>query len=67
MNFIYYLIGIGIGVVVTALIMGIATGGSKETLSNDEIKERAKELGMIEETLAHDFCIRELLQTHRRA
>lgn len=50
MNLKYYLRGLGIGVVVTALIMGIATGGSKETLSNDEIKERAKELGMIEET-----------------
>ncbi len=50
MNLKYYLRGLGIGITVTALIMGIATGGSKETLSNEEIKERAKELGMIEES-----------------
>lgn len=48
MNLKYYLRGLGIGVLVTALIMSIAAGG-KETLSNEEIKERAKALGMVEE------------------
>ena len=48
MNLKYYLRGLGIGVIVTALIMGIATGG-KEKLSNAEIRERAKALGMVEE------------------
>lgn len=54
MNLKYYLRGLGIGIIVTALIMSIATGG-RETLSNEEIKERAKALGMIEEgTLLED-------------
>lgn len=50
MNLKSYLRGLGIGVVVTALIMGITTGRKKETLSNEEIKERARALGMIEES-----------------
>lgn len=50
MNLKYYLRGLGIGIVITALIMGIASGGRKETLSNEEIKERARELGMVEES-----------------
>lgn len=54
MNLKYYLRGLGIGILVTALIMSIAAGG-KETLSNEEIKERAKALGMVEEgTLLQD-------------
>ena len=50
MNLKYYLRGLGIGVVVTALIMGITAGKAKETLSNEEIKERARALGMVEES-----------------
>ena len=50
MNLKYYLRGLGTGVIVTALIMGIAVGGKKETLSDSEIKERASALGMIEES-----------------
>lgn len=50
MNLKYYLRGLGVGVVVTALIMGIAAGGKKERLSNEEIKERARALGMVEES-----------------
>lgn len=48
MNLKYYLRGLGIGIIVTALIMGMRAGG-KESLSNAEIKERAKALGMVEE------------------
>ena len=45
----YYLRGLGIGIVVTAIIMGVALGGTtKETLSDEEIKQRAVEMGMIE-------------------
>lgn len=50
MNLKYYLRGLGIGIVITALIMGITSGSRKETLSNEEIKERAKALGMVEES-----------------
>lgn len=54
MNLKYYLRGLGIGILVTALIMNIAAG-RKETLTNEEIKERAKALGMVEEgTLLED-------------
>lgn len=57
MNLKYYLRGLGVGVIVTALIMGIAAGGKKERLSNEEIKERARALGMVEEStvLANAF------------
>lgn len=50
MNLKSYLRGLGIGVVVTALIMGITAGRTKETLSNEEIKKRARALGMVEES-----------------
>lgn len=48
MNLKYYLRGLGIGVVVTAVIMSITMGGKTETLSNAEIRERARALGMVE-------------------
>ena len=38
MNLKYYLRGLGVGIVVTALIMGISLGGKKESLSDKEIK-----------------------------
>lgn len=50
MNLKYYLRGLGIGIVVTALIMSIAAGGKKEILSDEEIKARARALGMTEES-----------------
>ncbi|MCM1134810.1 MAG: hypothetical protein NC400_04460 [Clostridium sp.] len=50
MNVKYYLRGLGIGVIVTALIMGIAAGNSRKTLSDEEIKARARALGMTEES-----------------
>ena len=49
MNLKYYLRGLGVGIVVTSLILGIGLGSRKETLSNEEIKERARALGMVEE------------------
>ena len=42
----YYLRGLGIGIFVTALIMTIATG-RKGTMTDDEIIQRATELGMV--------------------
>ena len=46
----YYLRGLGIGIVVTAIIMGIATSG-KRGMTDEEIIARAKELGMVENTV----------------
>lgn len=47
----YYLRGLGIGIVVTALLMGFTKGGQKETLTDAEIVERAKSLGMLESSV----------------
>jgi len=43
----YYLRGLGIGIVVTALLMGVALKGNKP-LSDAEIRVRAMELGMVD-------------------
>lgn len=46
----YYLRGLGIGIAVTAIIMGIALSGDKK-MTDAEIIARAKELGMVENTV----------------
>ncbi|MDD6810907.1 MAG: hypothetical protein PUD93_03430 [Lachnospiraceae bacterium] len=46
----YYLRGLGLGIVVTALIMGFSHSG-KQTMTDEEIITRAKQLGMIEDTV----------------
>ncbi len=44
----YYLRGLGVGIICTAIIMGIATAGNdKEKLTDAEIIERARILGMV--------------------
>ena len=43
----FYLRGLGIGILVTAVIMGIASG-RKRDMTDEEIRERARELGMVE-------------------
>ena len=43
-----YLRGLGIGIVVTALIMGL-TSNRKQTLTDEEIKAKAVALGMVEQ------------------
>lgn len=56
-----YLRGLGIGIVVTALILTIG-GGKKEELTDGEIKARAAQLGMVESgsvTLAESAASRE--------
>ena len=46
----YYLRGLGIGIIVTAIIMN-ASFSRKDEMSDEEIKARAAELGMIENTV----------------
>ena len=46
----YYLRGLGIGIAVTAIIMGIALSGDGK-MTDSEIIARAKELGMVENTV----------------
>ena len=51
----YYLRGMGIGVILTAIIMGFALGGRTKPISDAEIIERAKNLGMVEGGVLTDF------------
>ncbi len=53
MNLRHYLRGLGIGVLVTAFILGIT--GKEEKLTDVQIKLRAKELGMVEETVLSEI------------
>lgn len=46
----YYLRGLGLGIVVTALIMGFSHSGG-QTMTDEEVIARAKQLGMIEDTV----------------
>lgn len=46
----YYLRGLGLGIIITAIIMGFAVKG-KPAMTDEEIMQRAKELGMIENTM----------------
>lgn len=43
-----YLRGLGIGIIVTTIVMVITLGGRKKEMSDEEIIARAKELGMVE-------------------
>lgn len=45
----YYMRGLGIGIIVTALLMGVALSGRKESMTDEEIRQRALEMGMVEE------------------
>ncbi len=50
----YYLRGLGIGIIVTALLMGFATKDKKE-MTDEEIKARAASLGMVEQKVLADI------------
>ncbi len=50
----YYLRGLGLGILFTTVFFLIG-GNSKQTMSDEMIKERAKELGMIENTVLADL------------
>lgn len=54
----YYLRGLGLGIVVTAVIMCIMESKDK-TMTNEEIIARAKQLGMIESTVLIESSPRE--------
>lgn len=50
----YYLRGLGIGIIVTAVVMGVAVGKKTEIMTDEQVKARAVELGMIEDTFLAD-------------
>lgn len=43
----YYLRGLGLGILVTTIILMISFSGRKNEISDEEIKERAEQLGMV--------------------
>lgn len=49
MNLKYYLRGLGLGIVMAAIVLGITASGKKAALTEEEIVARAKDLGMVEE------------------
>lgn len=49
----YYLRGLGVGIAVTAIIMGIAVSDDK-AMTDEEIMARARKLGMVENTVLAD-------------
>lgn len=66
MNLKYYLRGLGLGIVMTAIIMGIASSGKKETLTNEEIMEKAKELGMLDDADLAEYLEEVKTETEER-
>ena len=50
-----YLLGLGIGITVTTLILGISFQSRKTVMTDEEIIIRAKELGMIENTIISEL------------
>ena len=51
----YYLRGLGIGIVVTVFVM-MAALGNKQSMTDEEVMARAKELGMIENSVLKDIA-----------
>lgn len=49
MNLKYYLRGLGLGIVMAAIVLGITASGKKAALTKEEIVAKAKDLGMVEE------------------
>ncbi len=51
----YYLRGLGIGILVTTVILSLA-GIGRKNMTDEEVIKRAKELGMVESTLLSDLA-----------
>ena len=50
----YYLRGLGIGILVTTVILSLA-GVGRKNMTDEEVVKRAKELGMVESTLLSEL------------
>lgn len=55
MNLKYYLRGLGLGIIVTAVFLGLTVGKRDQTMSDAQIIARARELGMIENTVLSQY------------
>lgn len=54
----YYLRGLGLGILITSIFF-LVGGSSSKTISDEQIKARAKELGMIESTVLAEISTEE--------
>lgn len=52
----FYMRGLGIGMIVTAMILGFTNGNDQKDISNEEIKKRASQLGMVENMVLSDYA-----------
>ncbi len=50
MNLRFYLRGLGIGIVVTSILMGYTLNNRKDDLTDEEIRQRAEALGMVDDS-----------------
>ena len=64
----YYLRGLGIGMIVTALILGISFSNrqdqTSQIMTDDQIRERAAELGMVDSS---ELTLAALQNSRRKA
>lgn len=58
----YYLRGLGIGILFTSIFFLVSNGSSNQTMSDEQIKARAKELGMTESTVLADISVKETIE-----
>lgn len=63
MNLKYYLRGLGLGIVITVILLVVTAGSRKESLTDDEIITRAKTLGMVEESVLNDSVTKAKTET----
>ena len=58
----YYLRGLGLGILFTAIFFLVSNNSSSQTMSDEQIKSRAKELGMIESTVLAELSTQETVE-----
>ena len=51
----YYLRGLGIGIAVTALVLSVSEKQTADVMTDEQIRARATELGMVERGLLSDI------------
>lgn len=55
----YYLRGLGLGILITSIFFLVSNSGAARTMSDEQIKARAKELGMIENKVLAEISTEE--------
>lgn len=58
----YYLRGLGIGILFTSIFFLVSNGSSNQTMTDEQVKARAKELGMTESTVLADISVKETIE-----